>query len=715
MNRIRVILLFAAAFATLPILFAQSSPALPEDARIVVIGVDGLDHGTLQTLMKLGQLPAFEALSSEGTCAKLATTEPAQSPVSWSSLITGLNPDRTGIDGFLRRRFRNGEVEVELSLANRDRNLEGFASRSFRRWTLGFPMILLLVGGLWQWRRRRRFSGGLALLIAAVLAMTVYYSETALPDGIPRAENARQGDAYWDLLDELGVSTATVLAPCSFPVRSLENGRLVAGFGVPDVRGTPGFWTLYRNDVAKPSFTETGGRIRPLFFSDPSFSSGPFQDTVIEGPPDIVIDDGSASLATLQFKLRTDPSQLTARCAESDAEVSLNRGQWSAPLALTFRMSSLVALRGFVRLKWMSTLGQESDEKIVVYADPVFFDVDAMPPGVPISTPADYASQLKKAVGIWETTGWAVATNALKDRMIDTATFMEDAHRVWDDQESLAVFELAQRSARVVTTIFTVPDRVQHMMAGRAEEGQIAEEVADAYRRIDAFIARVKKDFSKPGDVLLVVSDHGFAPWRRAVNLNRLLKDAGLLVLKRKSKVRNLHDNLQTGVAFDEVDWSKTKAYSLGLGKIYLNLRGREPQGIVEPSDTELELRRIEELLSNLRDGAQPVVATMSRGAEIYPAGAIPHGPADIYVGFHRGYRVSWQTCLGGADEPVIFDNDSPWSADHCGVSPSLVPGVIASNLKLKSEAKVTDLVPTLLAILRQPLPISFNGTSLLK
>ncbi|MEZ6194173.1 MAG: hypothetical protein R3F20_00360 [Planctomycetota bacterium] len=125
------------------------------------------------------------------------------------------------------------------------------------------------------------------------------------------------------------------------------------------------------------------------------------------------------------------------------------------------------------------------------------------------------------------------------------------------------------------------------------------------------------------------------------MSLNRFLVERGWLSLRRATEARSLQANLRTGEAFAEVDWSRTRAYAMGLGKIYLNLEGREPHGIVSRDESTILLAEIETALRDLRDEGAPVVSSLARGAEIYPDGVIPGGAADLYVGFHRGWRVS--------------------------------------------------------------------------
>jgi predicted AlkP superfamily phosphohydrolase/phosphomutase len=672
--------------------------------RTIVLGFDGLDGNEVLRRVEAGELPAFAALRETGSLGTLATTEPAQSPVSWSSMITGLHPHRTGIDGFLQREFRDGEVRVRLSLGRRETERGGFAGRGRRRWILGIPLVVVLLGSVYQWRRRRRLAGLLSTLVALALGAALWASEYAIPDGFPVAINGRAGTTYWERLDQAGVSTSTVLAPCSFPALRLEQGRLVCGFGVPDVRGTVGFWTLWDEAQISERTSETGGRLVPLRLERSLDTASWRAQAELLGPPDLLDDAAAARRATrTAIEFRHDADQ-GLRVKSSLGEVGLDgdRG-WTQPLPVEFEMSLLLKVRGYVRFRLVSP-----GPDVQIYADPVHFDPERLPPGLALASPPEHGAHLAAEFGPWETTGWATATNALKDRALDEVGFLADAERVWDEQEALALHELSDPKAQVVTAVFSVPDRIQHMFTrydweketldGNDVPPEFRGAIDAAYRRADAFVARVLRDHVGPRDLLVVASDHGFAPFRRAVNLNRFLVDEGLLILKRPTTARSLHDNLRTGDALGEVDWSRTRAYSLGLGKIYLNRAGREPRGIVAPDEVPALLTQIESGLRQLRDAGAEVVSSLVRGEDLYGAGEIQGGPADLYVGFHRGWRISWQACLGGAHEPLLSDNRNAWSGDHCGVDPRLVPGVIASNRPLKIDAaRVVDIAATIL------------------
>ncbi len=700
----------------------QVSSAQSEGKRLIVLGFDGLDFGRVEEMMEGGELPNLSELAKGGTFSKLATTNPAISPVSWSALTTGLNPGATGIDGFLRRDFSAGDVRIKPSLVAKETDRSGMASKQTRRFVL-IPLFLVLgFFGVRDYRKRGR-SGRFVLkvLMVAAVAGLISLSEFSLPDGKPVPKNLRQGKAWWEVLDAKGVPTATMLAPCSFPAPHLDHGTILAGLGVPDALGTFGYWTIFRDDIVREDTTETGGFVKPLIYLDKESQDGKFEPIEVEGPVDIVAADGTSSKAHLAITLGRDNGVVYVTNGIESVQVPL--GTWSEIFPVTFKMSSLVNVKGFSRFKLL-----EIDERVRLYLDPINLDPTRLPKGVKISHPDDYAADLVRATNrAFKTVGWACATNALKDRVLDDASFLSDAKRVWDDQEKLALHELAKKDARVVTCILTVPDRVQHMFARHEFDGYKGEdgradprfknEIKDVYKRVDEFVGLVRKQYMEEGDDMIVVSDHGMAPWKRSVNLNSLLVKEGLLVLKSRVGKRKLNTEMREGVTLPHIDWAKTRAYSLGLGRIYLNRKGREPMGIVDDVQAPQVLAQIRKALNALEDKGRAVVASVSLGAEIYSVDQVPGGRAEIYVGFHRGYRVSWQSCLGGVDEPVIFENDSPWSADHCSVDPAQVPGIFFSTFKIeRPNPRVVDVAPTILSWAGHPEDMGDerNGKSLL-
>ena len=160
------------------------------------------------------------------------------------------------------------------------------------------------------------------------------------------------------------------------------------------------------------------------------------------------------------------------------------------------------------------------------------------------------------------------------------------------------------------------------------------------------------------------------------------------------------------------MDWSKSKAYALGLGQIYLNLEGRESQGIVTANEKD-EL--IDEIIAGLKEMVDPATGTPMlinayRADEIYHGDHMEYAP-DIVVGFQDGYRVSWQTTLGVAAEDLVELNMKKWSGDHCSFDPSITQGVLFSNIGItKEEPSLLDIAPSMLSLLGAPKPDRMDG-----
>jgi predicted AlkP superfamily phosphohydrolase/phosphomutase len=164
---------------------------------------------------------------------------------------------------------------------------------------------------------------------------------------------------------------------------------------------------------------------------------------------------------------------------------------------------------------------------------------------------------------------------------------------------------------------------------------------------------------------------------------------------------------------FVNVDWSKTKAYALGLGSIYINERGRERHGIVMPGPEYKEvcdqIRRGLESLVDSETGEHPVTRVWHRD-EIY-SDYDPLLIPDLRAGNNLNYRVSWQTTLGGIPPAVIEDNLKAWSGDHCSNDPDLVRGILFVNRKLEVvDPHIMDVMPTVLELLEIKVPPEVDG-----
>jgi predicted AlkP superfamily phosphohydrolase/phosphomutase len=228
------------------------------------------------------------------------------------------------------------------------------------------------------------------------------------------------------------------------------------------------------------------------------------------------------------------------------------------------------------------------------------------------------------------------------------------------------------------------------------------------YQQIDQVLGEVMQRLDD-NTTLLVLSDHGFAPYNRSFNLNTWLQNNGYVTLKEGAP-ENLNE------AFASVDWSRTRAYGLGLNGLYLNLRGRERAGIVEPgAQADALLKEIKDKLLAIRDPQNnvPAITRADLASEVYQGPYARNGP-DLLVGYNRGYRAGWQTILGNFPAEIFENNTNPWSGDHC-MDYTLVPGVLLSNRPIElNNPALTDIAPTIFAQFGIPQPDGMMGRSVL-
>jgi predicted AlkP superfamily phosphohydrolase/phosphomutase len=215
---------------------------------------------------------------------------------------------------------------------------------------------------------------------------------------------------------------------------------------------------------------------------------------------------------------------------------------------------------------------------------------------------------------------------------------------------------------------------------GYVEDDQLLNGIRVLYQEMDNALGRVMESIDDD-TTLIVMSDHGFCPFYRGVNLNTWLLENGYVTLKDPSK------RGRSTIPFANVDWSKTTAYALGLNGLYVNLKGREERGIVNPGpEHQALLDRLERDLLAIRDpqNDEQVVTLVVQTARDFHGPGMEVGP-DIIVGYNWGYRSSWKSPLGEFPEGVFVDNLDAWSGDH-SVDHRHVPGVLLSNRRITMD-----------------------------
>ena len=585
----------------------------PVDSRIVILGFDGMDPVLAHRWMDSGDLPNFSRLAAEGSFSPLATSNPPQSPVAWSDFATGLNPGQHGIYDFLRR--------------DPETYAPAFSISEVRP-----PEHVVEAFGL------------------------------AVPLDSGEIVNRRQGTPFWSALEDGGAWTTTLRVPVTYPPDPVH--RMLSGMGVPDLLGTQGTYTLFttRPTVSAATSSSTRAvRVRPD-------RSGRIE-TRFEGPAHPL----KAGAEAMSVPLVIEPDGERVAVTLGEQRVSLAVGEWSTFLDVSFEYLGFASVPGIVRLHLV-----EGYPRLQLYVSPI--QIDPRNPVVPISSPSDYAATLAEDIGLYHTIGMPEETWSLNEGHLSDAAFLDMERTLLAEREAMFYQALEARDSEVVTGVFVQTDRVSHMFyRGLDPEHPLHDETdaeaRDAIRWIYTEADRILGETLSrlgPEDRLLVISDHGFAPFRWAAHLNSWLAENDYLVLQP--------GQAQSGIGFAQVDWSKTRAYAVGLNGLFLNRAGREAQGIVADHDV-AALKA--SLTADLEAWTEPdtagdIVRTVFDGAEIYDGNANGDAP-DLVIGYQPGVRASWQTTLGAVPLLTIEPNDRKWSGDHC-MAPDAVPGVLFTS-----------------------------------
>jgi len=559
-----------------------------------------------------------------------------------------------------------------------------------------------------------------------------------LPTSKPKIISTRGGTSFWVTAGEAGVRSSVLTVPVTFPPEDVRNGELLSGLPLPDIRGTMGTFSFYATDLSRyeEGNTEMGGILRRLVMD------GDVATTQLIGPPNPVVRQQIQALRAKNAH-PTEPDRKkiaeleaqedvrlpltihwnrTAKSARVDIDgqtIALEQGKVSRWIDLDFRINFLVRVHGMAQMLLMN-----ADNELQLYISPVNWKPDEPP--VPMSYPDSFAGNLFEKLGYYRTLGWAEATWPLNEGRMNEDQFMEDAYRAFDDRAQVILDRIDSRRWDVLVGVIETTDRVQHMMwrlrdrkhpmydaALAAKHGDAIERI---YRRADTFVAEVMEHL-EPGTQLLIVSDHGFHSWRKAVNLNTWLVQQGYMVVQgQQPGEKKLEDLFGGGEFWENVDWSRTRAYAMGLGQIYFNLRGRESKGIVSPGAESKQLAN--ELSAKLltlvdpADGSRIVRAVYQRDA-VY-SGEYIGNAAELQVGMEDGYRVSWQTTLGGSPQGIVYDNMKKWSGDHGGYDYAITAGVLIASKAINTQApSIMDIAPTVLKYFGVAVPSYIDGKPL--
>jgi predicted AlkP superfamily phosphohydrolase/phosphomutase len=480
----------------------------------------------------------------------------------------------------------------------------------------------------------------------------------------PNVESRRRSQSFWTILGRHRIQSTILRVPVTFPAEKF-NGRMLSAMSTPDLKGTQGSFSLFSTAAGVGEME--GGAHCPLERRADGLHG------TLEGPAAL-----KTPFRVYAATLYIQRQQFPLRPHEFTPWINLRFG----------------ATAGIVRF-----LATQTEPEFILYASPVQIDPEA--PAMPISHPAAYSVYLAKLFGSFATLGLAEDTWALNEGALGERDFLNQAYSIFEERRSMFADALSKTRRGVAGCVFDTSDRVQHMFFRQMSEGREAfgGAIEEMYRRMDAVVGETLRHVDSR-TLLLVLSDHGFRAFNRGVNLNAWLRERGYLTMGAGAGEKY----------FEGVDWSRTRAYALGLGGLYLNVRGREPEGIVEPGDEARQLKaELIGSLTNLTDNGVSAIANMYDADAIYAGPYLDRAP-DLIAGFSDGYRTAWGAAIGRVYGPIFETNDKAWSGDHC-VDPPLVPGVLFANRKIDaSNPGLEDLAPTILQMFGVDPPAWMEG-----
>lgn len=799
---------------------ASTEPA-PQEGRVILVGFDGADARTTRRMIDEGRLPNLAKLAQTGTFAPLISTNPAESAAGWAALNTGTNPVKNGVPSFIKRNTSGTQMPAFGHIYQEDMVIEvpsgalisglvAVAESTPLEPSMAMGLLITLaavIGFMLVLRGLLKVKLELAVVLSVLISLAGGYAgmtwmtdrSTGESSGslasdtyeVPQVfKNAVTQPGFWDIAARGGKRAIVLDAALAFDQETVPGARVLAGLGLPDVRGAGnGNWFIYTTEDtevhrapkgwvdSKGSGTgttfrvdERGGKIVTAVYGPVNFTKkAPLEAQIAEineelKSPDLgwkkggELRDKRKALEAQLKGLKSSPHEhrvslpMTLERKGEELAITINgdtqtaaEGGWTDWFRLPFELAPGLVAGGLTRVRVM-----ELGEVITVYLHT--FDIDPENPPIwqQVSQPAGFAGELAGwAGGPYETLGWSCMTNQLKDKKLPVEVFLEDVEFTMKWRRRLTHSVLDRDDWEVLFSVFSTTDRVQHMMykyydpdhpSHKTEESArvvdffgkptaLKDIVPAIYEQMDVTVGEILAKLN-PADTLMLCADHGFTSYRRGLEVNNWLESEGYLTLKPGNT------RTSNSMALFAADWSKTKAYSLGLGMIYVNMEGREEGGIVPKDEAKALLAEIGSKLVDLRDPGseeapfdepRQVVLDYAIMDDLYQGpqewGRADYPCADMQVGFAEYYRASWGTVSGklklvkneaGAvvPGPMYRDNSNNWSGDHASNSPHLVTGIFFSSKPVQIPAEgvsVMHIAPTVLATLGVAIPENFD------
>lgn len=623
--------------------------------KAIILGMDGLDPNLVKRFVSEGRMPTFKKLMETGHFGELQTTMPPQSPVAWASFITGSNPGSHGIYDFIHR--DPSTYAPYLSTSKQEA-----------------PKSKLKLG---NW---------------------------SIPLGSGQSHLLRKGAALWEPFEAADIPATIYQIPANFPVVGKGKTKSISGMGTPDLLGGYGISFFFSDTPVKDSENFTSVRVVPVQPKDNKIV------TKIEGPLNSYRNDKQSS--QIEFVINRDSTNKVLRIEIQGQSVILQQGEWSDWVPLRFEfIPHFASAPGIVRF-----FAKEIHPHFKLYMSPI--QVDPLEPSMPICNPPNYSADVAKAIGRFYTQGLPADLKALSEGVLEDHEYLQQSKIVLSESERALDHELGKFSEGLLFFYFSSPDQNEHMLLRAMDPthplydpnapAEVKNAVPFFYERMDDCLRRTLEKVDS-STLLMVMSDHGFAPFTREFQLSTWLVQQGFTSVSDP-------DQYHHSKFFDYVDWLETKAYALGINGIYLNIEGREKLGAVDPKDAQNIKQEIISKLEKVKDPktGKNIVMKAYDAKEIYSGPYADLAP-DILVGYHGGYRISDEATLGKFPKEVFKDRTDKWAADHC-MDPRVVPGTLLTNWRCTAPSPgLWDLAPSILKAFGLPVPKEMTGTPVLE
>jgi predicted AlkP superfamily phosphohydrolase/phosphomutase len=630
--------------------------------KVIVIGIDGMDPILSEQMMKEGSLPHLSKLSARGGFSKLGTSIPPQSPVAWANFINGAGPGSHGIFDFIHR-HPHEQCATFFSAAETIPGKGG--------WEVGAYKLQL---DFWPFNHQP-----------------------------PSTVLRRKGVPFWDYLDAAGIPSTFYDLPSNYPPSPSQHGhhRCLCGMGTPDMLGSYGTYQYFGENCPSETLEEGGGRRTRLTFDRESAKAqivGP-ENSFLKQPRPVLVD----------FLVHRDRQANAALIELQGRRIVLKAGEWSPWTKINFQLATPALVPDQYAGGICRFYLQEVTPNFRLYVSPI--NIDPSDPAVVMSEPPSFIEDLSQRLGLFGTTGFQEDHKARTNGIFVDDEFVQQANHVLE--ERLALFDCAihDYDDGLLFFYFSSGDLQSHMFWWDSDERHPTRSADEAkkwhayvrklYQRLDAAVGDILDRYGSQATII-VMSDHGFANFGRQFNLNSWLRYAGFLWPPDCTSIMK------------DVDWSRTAAYGLGINGLYLNLKGRERDGIIEPGEQQEQLLvQLKSRLEAITDfNGKPIIRGVYRADQVYSGGETALAP-DLIVGYTRGYRASWATCLGDITDDILLDNDQAWSADHCADALE-VPGVLFSNRPIRAaQPALIDIAPSILAEYQLGKPKSMIGKNI--